>query len=118
MAFGSPASSWMWARAVHQLGAVIRLCGDGAVSKGASEGGVRVHMKSTPPPVHRTGPFRPTLALQMPNAGVPASPLMWAKAVHQLSAVIRQLHTNLNNHLLHVLNARQIMIYPKEFKGT
>jgi hypothetical protein len=46
-------------------------------------------MKSTPPSAHRTGPFRPTLALQMPKAGVPASPWMWAKAAHKLGAVIR-----------------------------
>jgi hypothetical protein len=48
-------------------------------------------MKSTPPPAQRTGPFRPTLALQMPNkADVPASPWMWAKAAHKLAAVIRK----------------------------
>jgi hypothetical protein len=47
-------------------------------------------MKSTPPPAQRTGPFRPTLALQMPKADVPASPWMWAKAAHKLAAVIRK----------------------------
>jgi hypothetical protein len=83
-----PASPWMWAKAAHKLGAVIRLCGDRVVSKEARMGCVCI-MKSTPPPAHRTGPFRPTLALQMPKADVPASPWMWAKAAHKLGAVIR-----------------------------
>ena len=33
--------------------------------------------------------FRPKTTLQMPKASVPASPGMWAKAVHKLAAVIR-----------------------------
>ena len=38
---------------------------------------------------HRTGPFRPTAALQMARVGVPASPWMWAKATSKLGALIR-----------------------------
>ena len=38
---------------------------------------------------HRTGPFRPTIALQMARVGVPASPWMWAKARSKLGALIR-----------------------------
>ena len=32
---GVSASTWMWAKAATNLGAVIRLCGDGAVSNEA-----------------------------------------------------------------------------------
>jgi hypothetical protein len=36
---GVPASPWMWAKARSKLGAVIRLCGDGAVSNEAKKMG-------------------------------------------------------------------------------
>jgi hypothetical protein len=80
----------MWAKAAHKLAAVIRKCGDRAVWKEVGEGGVRLHMKSTPPPVQRTGPFRPTQALQMRKAVFPPRHEMWAKAAHRLGAVIRK----------------------------
>ena len=35
---GVPASPWMWAKARSKLGALIRLCGDGAVSNEATMG--------------------------------------------------------------------------------
>jgi hypothetical protein len=35
---GVPASPWMWAKARSKLGALIRLCGDGVVSKVARMG--------------------------------------------------------------------------------
>ena len=41
------------------------------------------------PHAHRTGPFRPTTALQMPPVGVPASPWVWTKARIKLGALIR-----------------------------
>ena len=46
-------------------------------------------MEIHPSSAHRTGPFRPTIALQMARVGVPASPWMWAKARSKLEALIR-----------------------------
>ena len=86
---GVPASPWMWAKARTKLGAVIRLCGDGVVSNEARMGSIYLHACKDTPSAHRTGPFRPTTALQIPKAGVPASPWMWAKARAKLGAVIR-----------------------------
>ena len=88
---GVPASPWMWAKATTNLGAVIRMCGDGmVVSNEARMGSIYLH-GNNPPLLHiyRTGPFRPTTALQIPKAGVPASPWMWAQATTNLGAVIR-----------------------------
>ena len=85
-----PLSPWMWAKAETNPGAVYRMYGDGMVSNEARMGSVC--METNPPLLHthnRTGPFRPTTALQIPKAGVPASPWMWAKATTNLGAVIR-----------------------------
>jgi hypothetical protein len=70
--------AWMWAKARSNLGALIRLCGDGAVSNEAKMGSF--YTEQSTPPAHRTGLFRPTTALPTPPVGVPASPWMWAKA--------------------------------------
>jgi hypothetical protein len=88
---GVPASPWTWAKARSQLGALIRLCGDGAVSNEAKVNGVILFTrgKKGTPPAHRTGLFRPTTALPTPPVGVPASPWTWAKARSQLGALIR-----------------------------
>jgi hypothetical protein len=76
---GVPASPGVWAKARSKLGALIRLCGDGAVSNEAKLGSF-FHKEKSTPPAHRTGLFRPTNAFQMPSVGVPASPWVWAKA--------------------------------------
>jgi hypothetical protein len=86
---GVPATPWMWAKARSKLGALVRLCGDGAVSNEAKMGSLFIlHGKSTPP-AHRTGLFRPTTALPTPPVGVFASPWMWAKARSKLGALVR-----------------------------
>jgi hypothetical protein len=83
---GVAASPWTWAKARSKLGALIRLCGDGAMSIEAKMGSFYTE-KSTPP-AHRTGPVRPTTALPTPPVGVPASPWTWAKARSKLGALI------------------------------
>jgi hypothetical protein len=75
---GVLASPWVWAKARSKLGALIRLCGDGAVSNEAKLGSF--YTGQSTPPAHRTGLFRPTNALPTLPVGVPASPWMWAKA--------------------------------------
>ena len=47
-------------------------------------------MHGNPPLLHtyRTGPFRPTTALQMARVGVTASPWIWAKARSKLGALV------------------------------
>jgi hypothetical protein len=78
---GVPASPWTWAKARSKLGALIRLCGDGAVSNEAKMGSFFARRKKAPLlHTHRTGLFRPTTALPTPPVGVPASPWTWAKA--------------------------------------
>ena len=81
----------MWAKARSTLGALVRLCGDRVVSNEARIVG-SFAWKFTPHAythINRTGPLRPTTALQMARAGVPASPWMWAKARSKLGALIR-----------------------------
>jgi hypothetical protein len=61
---GVPATPWMWAKARSKLGALVRLCGDGAVSNEAKMGlfcfarGNKKHPSSTQnqavPTHHRT----------------------------------------------------------------
>ena len=87
---GVSASPWLWAKAISKLGALIRLCGDGAVSNEAKMGSFYLYTEIiSTPPANRTGLFRPTTALQMPPVGVPASPWIWAKARSKLGALIR-----------------------------
>ena len=90
---GVPASPWMWAKASSKLGALVRLCGDGVVSNEARIDRVILHENNYSPLMHththRTGPLRPTTALQMARVGVPASPWMWAKARSKLGPLIR-----------------------------
>jgi hypothetical protein len=81
---GVPASSWVWAKARSKLCALIRLCGDGAMSNERSNGVI-----TTPAHTHRTGLFRPTTALPTPPVGVPASLGVWAKARGKLGALTR-----------------------------
>ena len=45
---GVPASPWTWAKARSKLGALIRLCGDGAVGVERGENGVILHWKKHP----------------------------------------------------------------------
>jgi hypothetical protein len=78
---GVPASPWVWAKARSKLGALIRLCGDGAVSNEANMGSFYTETKSTPPPACTQN--------QAPPVGVPASPWVWAKARSKLGALIR-----------------------------
>jgi hypothetical protein len=77
---GVPASPWVWAKARSERGALIRLCGDGAVSNEAKLGSFLFYAEKSTPPAHRTELFRPTNAFPTPPVGVPASPLVWAKA--------------------------------------
>jgi hypothetical protein len=53
---GVPASHWMCAKARSKLGALIRLCGDGAMSNEAKMVSSFYTEKNTPP-AHRTGLF-------------------------------------------------------------
>ena len=76
----------MWAKARSKLGALVRLCKDKVVSNEAAIDRVILHGNSH---THRTGPFRPTNALQIARVGVPASPWMWAKARSKLGALVR-----------------------------
>ena len=72
-----PASPGMWAKAAHRLAAVIRLCGDGVMSKEVKMGGGGHSIYSDL--VDRTACSEPTNALHMPKASVPALPGMWVK---------------------------------------
>jgi hypothetical protein len=88
---GLPASPWVWTKARSKLGALIRLCGDGAMSNEATMPllGSFYTEKSSTPPAHRTWLFRPTTALPTPPVGLPASPWVWTKARSKLGALIR-----------------------------
>jgi hypothetical protein len=46
---GVPASPWMWAKARSKLGALIRLCGDGAMSNEAKMGSLFYEGKKCTP---------------------------------------------------------------------
>jgi hypothetical protein len=70
---GIPASPWMRAKARSELGALIRLCGDGVVSNEANMGSFYTREKH-PSPAHRTGLFRPTTALPTPPLAFPPRP--------------------------------------------
>jgi hypothetical protein len=92
---GVPASPWMWAKVRSKLGALIRLCGDGAVSNEAKMGSLYIlHGKKHPSCTqNRAVPTLPT-----PPVGVPASPSMWTKARSKLGAKMGSFFTRGKKH--------------------
>jgi hypothetical protein len=88
---GVPASPWMWAKARSKLGAMIRLCGDGAVSNEAKMGSSLffiLHTRKKHPSCTQNRAV-PTHHRTPAPVGVLASPWMWAKARSKLGALIR-----------------------------
>jgi hypothetical protein len=69
---GVLASPWMWAKARSKLGAMLRLCKDGAMPNVAITGVFRIErMLNAPLPLtHRIGPSGPTTALRVRKDGV------------------------------------------------
>jgi hypothetical protein len=66
---GVPASPWVWAKARSKLGALIRLCGDGAVSNEARIMGSLTREKAPLLHTDSTGLFRPTTTLSLISNG-------------------------------------------------